>query len=168
MASKRYDWSNLKVYQQQTDYTCGVACVRTILGAFGRPVPSEKKLAQILGSTDQDGTRAENMAWHLAEAGLDVEVSSGGTVAQLKAFLRKGYLTIIDWVEWGGHYCVVLDYERCQGYSGGLFTLGDPAARWEKSWGLGRNCVSADRLESMWFDPIPPATKGLFIAARGK
>lgn len=144
----------MKSYQQSMDHTCGAACVRTVLNHFGLEVPSEKSLAYRLKADFKTGIDPRAIERYLTDAGLvaHYRIARGiGGIGELKRKIVEGWTPIICWADWGGHYCVVIAYESDPKWSGGKFTLADPAAKYEG--GREFTEVSADRLKTMWSTP---------------
>ena len=152
-------------YQQKADYTCGVAVVRTLLGVVGLPVPSERWLIPRLHATDEQGTPAKRIVEYLEGHNFQVRIEVNRDVKWLRRQIRLGRAVILDWSDWGGHYVLAWEFDRPKGWSGGRFKCADPAAGYEGRPD-GFTYVSGDRLQSMWFDPIPPSTKGLAIVVK--
>jgi hypothetical protein len=156
----------MKSYQQIRDWNCGAAVVRTVLGMHGLKVPSEAWLERELGTTHEEGTTSEAICEYLLGRGLKVNQSTQGcTLRELQVCLQNGYRVLVDYADWGGHWVLVLEWRKLKGWSGGRFKLADPAAKYEGRPD-GFTYICGDRLEAMWFDPIPPSTKGLAILVR--
>jgi len=151
----------MKVYRQARDYTCGPAVVRTILGLHHLKVPSEAVLMRLLKSTNEHGTHPRRIAEYLCSEGLHVSINQS-TLPELKGHLRNHNLAILDTALWGGHYVLALDWQRREGWQGGMFTLVDSAA-WCEGRPDGFTYLAGANLDGLWFDPIPPTTKRLAI-----
>lgn len=159
------------MFQQERQYTCGVACVREVLKRLGRHVPSERALISELKCTPSQGTLPSAIERFFADAGLNVRLRQNGRVSDL-ARERTGYRrqVIVDWIDRGGHYCLI---DRVQlkvaktnnggSYAGGIIVLADPASS-DEGEPSGVLITSVARFRSMWWDPMPPTTKGLYIS----
>ena len=154
----------MKIYQQKADYACGPALIRTLMEYYGLPVPTEEALVSALGSTDLRGTSIHRMRKYLVQHahGGTVKVIDDQSIDVLVDGLQNKLFQIIDWADWGGHYVMVIDFKLEPGWAGGRFTLADPAAAFENRPD-GRTYACGERLKSLWFDPIPPASRGLCL-----
>ena len=156
----------MKSYKQRLDYTCGPAIIRTLLNAIGTPVPGEARLAREMKTTATLGTSPQAMVRWLKRHNYAARIERGGPlINRLLAHLKRGSYVIIDWALWGGHYCLVVAYKRVRGWSGGQFTLADPAAHYEGR-ADGLTYVCGDNLAAMWFSPVRPKNKGLCIVVK--
>ena len=107
-------------YQQTTEYSCGGAAVLTILYWYGNKSYNELSLSKALK------TRPYPYGTHLHEIvnffnSLDWQVKSGigrdyiSRYDDFKEFilreLRAGHPVLVENVEWGGHYRVIIGYD---------------------------------------------------------
>ncbi len=98
-------------FRQQTDYTCGPACMRMAFAAFGLR-KSEKALAKQAHSNARTGTDNFQMPL-LAECHkMSYAVCKQSSMEEIKEFMRKGYVVIVNYFyfEDGGviyHFAVV-------------------------------------------------------------
>ena len=151
-------------YQQELDYTCGVAVVRTLFGIYGLLVPSERKLAKKLGSTDERGTMPMAIQEYLIDNYFFAAMYEQSSVIHLRRCLDDGMQVILDLALWGGHYVLATGWEKRKGWEGGRFTLADPAAKYEGRED-GFTYLAGGNLEGLWFDPLEPGpTERLMIA----
>jgi predicted double-glycine peptidase len=95
---------------QQTDYTCGAACVVSMLKFIkGRSV-DEHEVARILGTNEAVGTLPDQMVYGLLKLNLSAKASTGVGISMLKqGFLEgKNYILLVDaggeahWVVFAG------------------------------------------------------------------
>jgi hypothetical protein len=154
------------VYPQAKDFTCGVAVVRTVLHACGLPVPSERRLIPILRATNRSGTKPAAIVRYLQSLprrwGLRARIHTRGSIRDLLHTLKAGRYPIVDWSDWGGHYGLVTAIDLADTrYLGGVMVIADSAAEDEHRHGW--TLTSVERFKAMWYDRIPPATKGLWI-----
>lgn len=127
--------------RQATDYTCGVACVQSILryGGYDFDI-REDKLAKILKADPQDGTNTRNMVEYLNSVRYSAEENSDDMIAregvqvfkaeakdnlsldQLTSFIDEGKPVICAIQAWGsmedyseeqedGHYVIAIGYD---------------------------------------------------------
>lgn len=97
----------IKYHKQETNYTCGPACMEMVLGSLGIK-KSEKQISRLLKTNKRKGT------WHkylpeLAERyKLDYIVERNGTIADLKRYLKNNWRIIVCFYYGGvAHYSVV-------------------------------------------------------------
>lgn len=141
----------MKSYQQTMDHTCGACCVQTVLAYFGLRAPTEKSLAHTLKATFLTGIEPRDIEAYLRDAGLTAQYRIARGIGELITKFKQGWLPIICWADWDGHYCVVVEYVKDPQWSGGRFKLADPAAIYEGRDGFTE--VAADRLKAMWYTP---------------
>lgn len=134
-------------FQQVGEATCGAACVRMILDHFGHKVPSERTLAKELQAKFETGIEPWRIEMYLRAKGIEaLYVQEEKGFATLKRRLDNGWIPIICWADWGGHYCIVTAIIE------GLMWLADPAASYERRPD-GYTTASVDRFKSLWFTP---------------
>lgn len=124
-------------YQQTADYTCAPACVLMVLGWYGEEDLGEMEIAELLGSRENTGTAAEDVSDFFRSIGWSVEDNTGKepihTEADFRDFiitnLENGYPVIVDWLEWGGHYVVIIGYDTMgtEAIEDDVMILADPA-----------------------------------------
>ena len=111
-------------YKQKTDYRCGPASLRMLLGSHGYAF-SENELAR-LALTSTEGTSRGEMVTATRIAldgkGFFIEHHPHGTIDDLVAIINQDYPIIVDWrcPEGVGHFSVLY------GYGGGNLYLHDP------------------------------------------
>lgn len=142
----------MKSFRQETNYTCGVACLRSLLDAAGLKVPSERTLARKLCANKVRGTEPWRIEQFLYQSGVPAKYVKNETFARLRCHLASGWWAIVCWADWGGHYCIVDRIEDESGWSGGRISLIDPASFYENRSGWTE--VSVDRFKVLWFNPI--------------
>ena len=127
-------------YRQGTYYTCGVACVQSILRYTSYEFDiREDNLIEALGSNDSEGTHAENIVNYLNAVRLNdeekqyfnAEIRKNMSIEDLEKELRKNNLVIcalqawnwdenyeyridLDYInEWEcGHYAIAIGYDK--------------------------------------------------------
>lgn len=138
--------------EQEVDYSCGAAAVRSVVAYFtGRDVP-EKALRAALGTTPEDGTDPSNMVEFLGRIPGLVVASRVMTIEDLRRCVDHEEVVIVDLQAWSdhknpnyrktwldGHYVVL------SGYEGDKFLFADPSS--DKPVYL-----DADWLEERWHD----------------
>jgi predicted double-glycine peptidase len=126
--------------RQATDHTCGTSALQSILFFYGKEI-REDKLAEILGTTDADGTDPLNILKYvnetLAGEGFKAVAKTDMTTDDLRASVDAGIPVIVviqawaddpkvDWAnEWdAGHYVVAVGYDDSNFYFMDPSTLG--------------------------------------------
>ncbi len=128
-------------FKQDTDYTCGPTALQMVLAFYGIRI-SEEKLAKLLETNEDVGTRHKAMIDFAREEGCHVYVNTCSTLEEIKKFLEEEKPVIVHFIEPDGnvgHYSVVvyMDDEN--------IVLHDP---WN---GEGFQMVLRD-FENRWYD----------------
>ena len=142
----------LTAFQQTTDYTCGPACLVSLLRYYHRDGDELQIAAQALCTKDA-GTSPQNMAAWLEHHGFKVSWGENGSIDLLRANLARGVPTLVEWIDWGGHWVIVVGYDTrgTPQTDDDLLIFADP---WDRLDGVadGLTTFNAERIESMWFD----------------
>ncbi len=154
--------SHFKTRQQSTGYTCApVAAAMVVEHFLGRLPHTEEEIAAIMQSNNLNGTTIKGVANYFTSLGWQVQSSSNSTTpanfASFRQFvqqaLRSNTPIIIENVEWGGHYRVIIGYDTM-----GTDYPGDDVVILADSFDLadhvqdGYNIENAQKLYYMWFD----------------
>jgi len=110
---------NYLTYQQTTEYTCGPAAALTVLYYFGEKNFDEMMLAKEMKTKPFKGTTTKNLAKFFEKIGWEVDSSLNHKAFvdydEFKNFvlknLREGTPVIVENVEWGGHWRVIIGYD---------------------------------------------------------
>jgi hypothetical protein len=155
--SSRTILRHFKTYQQTTEYTCGPAAL--VMAAYYRGVClNELEVAAGAGSTEELGTSTEQMVNYLTATGWTVRSSLTepklGSLKFIKRQIAKGNPVMVEWVDWAGHWEVVIGYDdmgTSDDPSDDVLIMADP---YDTSDHLqdGYGIVQADRFQYMWFD----------------
>ena len=92
----QFTYLNVKGYQQTEDYTCAPAAVMSLMHYYGKltdkEMTKEKELAiaKEMGTTIKDGTTTNQVIRWLKKNGFSVKAGNDGTLALLRANLKKG------------------------------------------------------------------------------
>ena len=111
----------VKHYRQQRAFTCGPACVRSVLAYYGKRVP-EKRLIEELGASSEHGTAPEKLAAFFRKAGFVCHANGRVGLTKLRRITGTlGQPCIVAFQDWGccpqadlstsydhGHYAVVI------------------------------------------------------------
>ena len=146
-----------KTYQQTTEYTCGPAAL--VMAAYYRGVTlHELEVAAAAGSTEDNGTSTEQMVNYLTATGWTVRSSltepNVASLDFLKRQIKKGNPVMVEWVDWAGHWQVVIGYDDMgtrNDPSDDVLIVADPYDTSDHRQD-GYGIVQADRFQYMWFD----------------
>lgn len=154
--------THYKTYQQTTEYTCGPAAALTVLYHYGNNDYDEMSLADGMKTQGYPiGTNPRNMVNFFKSIGWQVESSLDSPVfADYDAFrifvwkkLQEGTPIMVENVEWGGHWRVIIGYD----FMGTESTLDDVLIMAD-SYDTCDHCqdgyvaVNGEKFFSMWFD----------------
>src|SRR4051812_35043734 len=70
----------IPLHDQETDYTCGAACTRSLLQYFRGKKFSEEQIAQVLGTHLLGYTPARNIQYLFAHFALNSQIDTGLSV----------------------------------------------------------------------------------------
>jgi hypothetical protein len=157
----------LTAFQQTTDYTCGPAALLTLLHYYHRD-GDEMKIASEAHCNKDTGTSPQDMVAWLEHHGFKVTWGENGSLDMLRGNLAKGIPTLVEWIDWGGHWVIVVGYDtrNTDTLDDDLLIFADPS---DCTDGVvdGITTFNAQRFDSMWFDAFlfgKPMHK-LFITA---
>lgn len=148
-------------YQQTTDYSCGATVVLSVLNYFDNREFDEPTLIKILKTKPKVGTSLGNMVKFFKSLGWEVQSSldtSPPDEFEFQKFvvenLKAGKPIIVENVEWGGHWRVIIGYDSL-GTADLLYDdvliFADPYDTSDHNQD-GFGIESFDRFYSMWFD----------------
>ena len=142
----------LRAYQQTTSYTCGPATLLTLLHYYHRD-GAEMEIAKEARCTQDKGTNPQNMAAWLEGHGFDVKWGEHGSLEMLRENLAKGIPTIVEWIDWGGHWVTVVGYDTrgTDNPRDDVIYFADPADGIDGTRD-GLTSCNARKFDSMWFD----------------
>lgn len=84
--------SSIKYYKQETNYTCGVACVRMVISAFEDTVPEEWELIPQLETASNAGTHPDMILKVLGNRGYETLTGQDGDLDELNGMIAQGYV----------------------------------------------------------------------------
>lgn len=149
-------------YQQTKEYTCGPAAALTVLYYYGNRDFDEMSLATEMKTKGYPiGTNPANMVKFFERLGWTVESSltspAFGTYEDFQKFvenrLRRGIPIMVENVEWGGHWRVIIGYDTIGTESSldDTLIMMDPYDVSDHSQD-GYVVNNAQRFFAMWFD----------------
>jgi hypothetical protein len=89
----------------------------TVLSYYGMPVNNtdagEVRIAHEIypGVSETTGLNPEQVAAWLSRQGMNATWGTGGSRAMLRGNLKNGVPTMVEWMDWGGHWVVVTGYD---------------------------------------------------------
>jgi|GEM_PF-3110931 len=111
-----------KPIPQTRDYTCGAAAVASVFGYYGKR-STEYDCLQSLDTNKVTGTSWYSMYKLIKEKGFKSRLWARFPTAELIARAKEGHPTIVEWLDWGGHWVVHVGYEPRRG----VLVFADPA-----------------------------------------
>lgn len=111
-----------ETYQQSTEYTCGNASALMVLNHFGVKDYDEMQLADIMEGNPEVGTTVEHIADFFENLGWNVDVHADTELKfedeeDFYSFVIEkidaGIPIMVDWVDWGGHWQVIIGIDTC-------------------------------------------------------
>ena len=109
-------------YQQTTEYTCGAASALMVLNWFGQKQYHEKAVAGLLETHCTKGSSVENIADLFDLLGWNVDFHADTdrkfqTIEEAEqaiiGYIDRGIPMMIDWVDWAGHWQVLIGIDTC-------------------------------------------------------
>lgn len=154
--------SQYPTYQQTTEYTCGPAAAVTVLYYYGDHSQDELTLARVMKTQGYPiGSNTADMAAGLRALGWKTESSLEtkpfdtyeAFAAFVQAKLRADTPVLVENVEWGGHWRVIIGYDTMGTPSSADDTLifADPYDTTDHLQD-GYTIGSGERFFYMWFD----------------
>jgi predicted double-glycine peptidase len=115
--------------KQNTEYTCGVAALRSVLHYYGVADGHEAELAETLGSDPEGGTSYHAMADYAKSVGLTATTETNMTIDRLASLIDRKQPVILAIQAWAddpavdykesfenGHYVVATGYDDANVY----------------------------------------------------
>lgn len=114
--------SKFETYQQTTEYTCGCAAAIMTLNHFGENAYDEMQIAQLAGTHNTMGTSVEGLRDFFLGIGYQVDYHADteyrfDTIESCEEYFLQqidaGNPIMVDWVDWYGHWQVVIGLDTC-------------------------------------------------------
>lgn len=111
-----------RTYQQTTEYTCGAASALMVLYRYGVETYDEMALAEAMKTDPEKGTTVEGLAGFFRDLGWNVDYHASTAYrfedieawqAYLTEKLDAGIPVMVDWVDWAGHWQVIVGLDTC-------------------------------------------------------
>ena len=142
----------IRAHQQTTSYTCGPSALLTLLRYYGRD-GEEMTVADEAKCTKEKGTSPRGMVDWLEGHGFQVAWGEQGSLALLRENLERGTPTLVEWIDYGGHWVLVVGYDTrgTDSPNDDVIYFADPA---DEHDGIpdGLTSFNALRFDAMWFD----------------
>lgn len=151
--------------QQTTEYTCGAASLWMVLNHWGMADKTERALAEELDIRPE--TNPKNGAYGCFPAALEVALKRRGisihpkqkfdTEEAFAAFVKKQISSdlpiLVEWVAWGGHWCVIIGYDDMgtEATNDDVLIMADPYDTTDHCQD-GYTIVSLERFFYKWLD----------------
>ena len=108
----------LKGYRQQvTNYSCGAVAAMTVMSWYGNPINNtdadEERVVREMYSnvSEKTGINPQQLSSWFNRQGMNASWGTGGTGEMLRNNLKNGIPTMVEWIDWGGHWVVVVGYD---------------------------------------------------------
>ncbi|MDE6284779.1 MAG: C39 family peptidase [Bacilli bacterium] len=158
---------HFKTHQGKIPYACGPNAALLVLHYYNDYSFSERELFYIVDCKQPEGTRIKNIVDFFRRQKYEVETSieqpkkvSGkifDTMEEFRDFvisnLKKGYPIIVESVYYGGHYQVIIGYDKrsATDYFHDMLIFADPSDDAD-DYVDGYTYFSAIKFFAMWFD----------------
>jgi hypothetical protein len=108
----------LKSYRQQvTNYSCGAVAAMTVMSYYGsRPENTDAGEIRVAHEiyenvSEKTGLNPEQIVQWYRSNGWNASWGAGGSREMLRKNLENGIPTMVEWMDWGGHWVVVTGYD---------------------------------------------------------
>ncbi len=114
--------SHFETYQQTTEYSCGCAAALMVLNYFGIQDYNELEICRLAGTTPSRGTSVEGLASFLDTLGCRLDFHADFAprfrdIEECEDYLIQaidsGAPVLVDWVDWRGHWQVIIGMDTC-------------------------------------------------------
>ena len=114
--------SRFQTYQQTTEYTCGAASALMVFNWFGQRLYHEQAIAGLLETHATKGSSVESIADLFDLIGWNVEYHASterrfqtveAAEQVLIDYMDRGIPVMVDWVDWAGHWQVLIGIDTC-------------------------------------------------------
>jgi hypothetical protein len=113
----------------------------------------ELRIADEAKCTKSKGTTPQNMVAWLEAHDFEVTWGENGSLEMLRKNLDQGIPTVVEWIDWGGHWVTVVGYDTLGTESprDDVIYFADPADGIDGTRD-GLTSANARRFDAMWFD----------------
>lgn len=153
------------IRQQLTNWTCGPVAAINLMAYYGvnsSPGDSDEfqvsdemhvSTTGVANETTTLGAAPDVMASWFASKGLNATWGTNGSVQMLRNNLQTGRPTLVEWIDWGGHWVMVVGYD-----DRGTLVFWDDVIIFADSSDChddrvdGITYFNAGEFDAMWFD----------------
>ncbi|MDD5143299.1 C39 family peptidase [Methanoregula sp.] len=147
------------IRQQVTNYSCGAVAAMTVMSYYNKPVNNTDEGEVLLAHemypevSEKTGINPEQMTAWFNRNGWNATWHTGGSRDMLLSNLKAGIPTIVEWIDWGGHWVVVVGYD-----TRGTETVWDDVIIFADSVDChddrvdGITYANYGQFDAMWFD----------------
>ena len=114
--------THFQTYQQTTEYTCGCSSALMVLNRFGNHDYSEMEISRLDGTDPVKGTTVEGLVSFFESLGWQTDYHAGtdnrfDSIKEWEEYLisalDSGIPAMVNWVDWSGHWQVVIGLDTC-------------------------------------------------------
>jgi hypothetical protein len=105
------------IRQQVTNYSCGAVSSMTVLSYYNEPVNNTDAEEVLIAHqmypdvSEKTGINPEQITSWFRQRGWNATWGTNGTQQMLIRNLNNGIPTMVEWIDWGGHWVVVTGYD---------------------------------------------------------
>lgn len=150
-----------KTHQQRSGYTCGPAAAAMVIEHFTKEPQDEFAMGKVMGTNNRNGTSIKGMVKYFKQIDWKVESSdTSGHPSNYKDFLkfvdehlRDNTPIIVENVDWGGHYRVIIGHDTMGTEFEGddVLIMADPFDTCDHVQD-GYVVLNSEKFFYMWFD----------------
>ena len=111
-----------RTYQQTTEYSCGCAAAVMVLNYYGNHDYNELEVCRIANTDTSKGTTVEGLVDFFTSIGWETSYHADtdfrfSSIDEAEDFfittLDSGVPVMVDWVDWAGHWQVLIGLDTC-------------------------------------------------------
>jgi len=162
-----------ETYQQTTEYTCGASSALMVMNHYGKYNPKkydELTIAKMSGTSDETGVNSAGLVKFFKKIGWNVKTNpSDGSmtfdwendydnaipafIKWVKKNLKNGTPIMVDWIDWSGHWQVIIGYDTMgtKQFGDDVIILADPYDTSDQ-YQDGYYTFGAERFFYMWHE----------------
>ncbi|MDD4199979.1 MAG: peptidase C39 family protein [Eubacteriales bacterium] len=155
--------NSFETYQQTTEFTCGPSSAHMVINWFDPKLAKkydEMTISEMSGTDENTGVDPNGLNKFFTEIGWETQVNAQTDyyfedLGQFEKFvikhIDKGIPVMVDWIDWAGHWQVIVGIDTCQedNDSDDVLILADPYDTSDQ-YQDGYYTFSAERFFYMW------------------
>jgi len=164
--------SRFRTYQQTTEYSCACASALMVLEHYGVHDYNELDICRIAGTDTTEGTGVEGLVDLFESLGWEIMYHADTdrrfqSLTKCEEFfismLDSGKPVMVDWLDWGGHWQVLIGLDTCgtDDPHDDVLIMADPYDTTDH-YQDGYYIVPFDRFFSMWREGAAPEGRELW------